>query len=398
MAGLYGQGNGGVGVEGHSDTNSGVFGYSNSGLGLMGISVNTTAIFGHSDPGIGIHGDSKTNTGVFGHSESGWGVQGVSGSNTGVLGTSDTGRAVHGISNHFSGVEGWGQYGVLGLGVPNAQPNQANIGVIGIGRGTSGIGVVGQTDPAHGFAGFFDGRVQVTGYVSKAGGGFRIDHPRDPANKYLNHSFVESSKMTNLYDGIATLDEDGTAWVELPEWFEALNGEFRYQLTAVGGSAPNLHVAEEIHENHRFKIAGGKGGKKVCWQVTGSRKDAWAAANPIEVEQEKPPQDRGRYLHPHLYNAPEEQRVRIGSMEDERRRQMTRQGPPRPPEMPPGFKPPQAPEMPPRFVFDMQVEHRRQIEGLRQQIEELRRSRLEEEHRRQIDELRRQIEELRRRP
>src|SRR3712207_4951923 len=128
--------------------------------------------------------------------------------------------------------------------------------------------------------------------------------------------------MKNVYDGVARLDKDGSAWVELPEWFEALNGDFRYQLTAVGGSAPGLHVAEEVSEN-RFKIAGGGEGRTVCWQVTGTRKDPWATANPFEVEQEKPEEQRGRYLDPSLYDAPEEQRVMIGPiqvMEELRRR------------------------------------------------------------------------------
>jgi hypothetical protein len=40
-------------------------------------------------------------------------------------------------------------------------------------------------------------------------------------------------------------------------------------------------------KTHRFKIAGGKAGTSVCWQLTGSRKDAWAVANPIRVEEEK---------------------------------------------------------------------------------------------------------------
>jgi hypothetical protein len=44
---------------------------------------------------------------------------------------------------------------------------------------------------------------------------FRIDHPLDPANKYLNHSAVESPDMKNIYDGVVTLDADGEAVVEL---------------------------------------------------------------------------------------------------------------------------------------------------------------------------------------
>jgi hypothetical protein len=165
--------------------------------------------------------------------------------------------------------------------------------------------------------------VDVNGDLTVTGNKpFKIDHPLDPQNKYLLHNVVESSERKNVYDGVAQLDEDGAAWVDLPEWFEALNGDFRYQLTAVGGPAPDLHVAEEISEN-RFRIAGGEGGMKVCWQLTGTRKDPWAAANRFEVEQEKPEEERGRYLHPGLYGAPEEQRVmrgpRVEAVEEEQR-------------------------------------------------------------------------------
>jgi hypothetical protein len=87
---------------------------------------------------------------------------------------------------------------------------------------------------------------------------FRIDHPLAPQTGTLCTP-ASSSERKNVYDGVARLNEDGAAWVELPEWFDALNGDLRYQLTAIGGAAPNLHVAEEISEN-RFKIAGGERG------------------------------------------------------------------------------------------------------------------------------------------
>jgi len=192
------------------------------------------------------------------------------------------------------------------------------------GRNTSeesGIGVYAEGS----IAGLFAGEVDVFGDLTVISGNkaFKIDHPLDPQNKYLLHNAVEAPERKNVYDGLARLDEDGEAWVELPEWFEALNGDFRYQLAAVGVAMPNLHVAEELSEN-RFKIAGGEGGMKVCWQVTGSRKDPWAAANPFEVEQEKPQEERGRFLEPSLYDAPEEQRVMIGAIpeavEEEHRR------------------------------------------------------------------------------
>src|SRR5439155_22785461 len=100
-----------------------------------------------------------------------------------------------------------------------------------------------------------------------------IDHPLDPTNKYLNHSAVESSDMKDIYDGVAVLDAKGEAVVEMPNWFEALNKDFRYQLTCIGSFA-QVYIAEEIH-NNRFKIAGGKPGMKVSWQVTGTRHDPY---------------------------------------------------------------------------------------------------------------------------
>jgi hypothetical protein len=110
------------------------------------------------------------------------------------------------------------------------------------------------------------------------------------------HAAVESPEMKNLYDGVAMLDANGEAVVELPEWFEALNRDFRYQLTCIGGAAP-VYVADEVNEAH-FRIAGGTPGLKVSWQVTGVRKDAFAVAHPLAVEAEKTAAERGRYLHP----------------------------------------------------------------------------------------------------
>jgi hypothetical protein len=153
------------------------------------------------------------------------------------------------------------------------------------------------------YAGNFSGDVQVTGNLSKGGGSFKIDHPLDPQNQYLYHSFVESPDMMNVYNGNVTLDAQGEAWVELPAWFEALNRDYRHQLTCIGGFAP-VYVAQEI-QNNRFQIAGGTPGLKVSWQVTGIRHDPYAEANRIPVEEDKPPDERGTYLHPRAYGQPE---------------------------------------------------------------------------------------------
>jgi hypothetical protein len=158
-------------------------------------------------------------------------------------------------------------------------------------------------------AGWFDGDVDIVGNISKSGGSFRIDHPLEPANKYLSHSLVESPDMKNIYDGVAVLDANGEAEIELPAWFEALNRDFRYQLTCIGGYAP-VYIAEKVHDN-RFKIAGGQPGLEVSWLVTGIRQDAWAKAHPIPVEEDKSPDEQGYYLHPELHGASEERDIRL---------------------------------------------------------------------------------------
>ncbi len=233
-----------------------------------------------------MHGTSMTMTGVEGRTTSlfGFGVQGVN--------TADNGIGVQGEStNTGTGVRGFG-----------------GAGVSGIGEGETGIGVMGFARNAEGHAGYFDGKVHITGTLSKGGGSFKIDHPVDPANKYLSHSFVESPDMMNIYNGIAKLDSNGEVVVKLPEWFEALNKDFRYLLTAVGAPMPGLYIAEEVSNNH-FKIAGGAPGLKVSWQVTGIRQDAWANKHRIQVEQDKPEKERGHYLHPEVYDQPAEKSV-----------------------------------------------------------------------------------------
>ena len=40
---------------------------------------------------------------------------------------------------------------------------------------------------------------------------------------------------------------------------------------------------------------------KVSWQVTGIRKDPWANAHRVQVEEDKPDKERGRYIYPDLY-------------------------------------------------------------------------------------------------
>ena len=138
-------------------------------------------------------------------------------------------------------------------------------------------------------AAYFNGNVSVVGTLTKSSGTFRIDHPLDPANKYL-------------YDGIVSTDELGEAIVQLPDYFDALNRDVRYQLTVIGRFAQAI-VAEEVRDHH-FVIRTSEPGVKVSWQVTGIRQDAFARAHPVIVEEDKPAEERGTYLHPDSFGRP----------------------------------------------------------------------------------------------
>jgi hypothetical protein len=219
--------------------------------------------------------------GAFGGDNGGSGVNAQGGNAPSILGTAGSGVTATG---------GTGEYGGDGIDA------YGGTGQAGTGTGGAGIYAVGASGEA---AGYFQGDVEVTGALSKASGSFKIDHPLDPANKYLYHSFVESPDMKNIYDGNAVTDGSGTAIVSMPAWFEALNTDFRYQLTVIGQFAQAV-VASEI-ANGSFTIKTSKPGVKVSWQVTGIRQDAWANAHRIQVEVDKVQADQGHYLHPELF-------------------------------------------------------------------------------------------------
>lgn len=286
-----------LGVRGEGDS-SGVQGIGKAWNGVEGISHSTiggAGVFGANDTGVGVRGESKEtyNPAIQGihKGQGGAGVQGEAENFVGVIGVAGP-----------STLRGVGVYGQA-LRPSEHYPSRA-VGVWGDSK--IGIGVFGST--GHLYGGWFEGILHVDNYVETGGGGFKIDHPLDPARKYLSHSFVESSEMKNLYDGVAVLNSKGAAVIKLPNWFEPLNQDFRYQLTPLGAPAPDLHIAEEIRDK-RFKIAGGKPGMKVSWQVTGVRRDAFAKKYRMPVEETKPKADQGYYAHPEAHGQPREKGI-----------------------------------------------------------------------------------------
>jgi hypothetical protein len=282
----------------HTEDGPGVLGESSRGPGVHGVCLggNSGVRAENTGSGLAVDATSKTNTAVSGR------VNSIITNQAGVFGSCDgsKGIGVRGESRNGRGVygEGLADFALLDVEARRRGVRSVEFDPVGVwGFSDNGAGVRGASQI--GFAGQFLGDVQVTGSISKAVSNFSIDHPLDPANKRLVHAAVESSDMKNIYDGTVTLNRKGEAEIRLPAWFGSLNKDFRYQLTAVGRAAPDLHIAQEFRKN-RFRVGGGRSGMKVCWQVTGIRKDRWARAHPLLVEPKKEGDQRGRFLHPDL--------------------------------------------------------------------------------------------------
>ena len=346
-AGVLGFNNasGGQGVVGQAFNGIGVRGISSTSFGVFGSSDSFTAVEARSSTGFGMFGSSNTNTGIHGQSNAGFGIFGSSNSNTGIHGQSNTGTGVFGFTNQGTAVFGHSPNGTAMFGLSD---NGLGAGVSGF-NSTNGIGVTGQTatglgvfaasntgigvlaqsseGPAImsvagvGSAGEFIGNVNISGTLTKGGGAFKIDHPLDPANKTLSHSFVESPDMMNVYNGNIVTDGLGEATVTLPEYFEALNRDYRYQLTVIGQFAQAI-VSEEVKNNH-FRITTNLPKVKVSWQVTGIRRDSWAERHRIPIEEEKPEGERGFYLHPELFGQGEDRGVEWSRRPEEMKRVRT---------------------------------------------------------------------------
>ncbi len=306
--GVIGSSHTGYGVDAHSNFHYGVRARTLNGLaGILGVhtTFDTTGSLGSEEYGAAGYntGTEGAGTGVYG--EGGRiGIQGVAlpdgfGSDLTRVGVDGFAGGFTTGANMIYGIRGFAQnpangggrtaYGVYGGAQVGSTANTA-YGVYGEAVGPSGIK----------YAGYFQGNVHVAGTLSKSSGSFKIDHPMDPENKYLSHSFVESPEMMNVYSGMVTLDKDGRGVVELPHYFDSLNADYRYQLTAIGAAMPGLHVAEVI-EGNVFVVGGGVADKQVSWDLTGVRIDASASYRPIVVEEDKAEKHRGKYLDPEAH-------------------------------------------------------------------------------------------------
>ncbi len=152
-----------------------------------------------------------------------------------------------------------------------------------------------------------NGNLTVSGTLTATIKNFKIDHPLDPENKFLQHTCVESDEMANLYTGNITTDDLGYATITLPSWFEALNTDFRYQLTVIDEGADEFVFAKVSRKiaNGEFEVKTSRGNTEVSWMVVGVRHDAAARATPTVVEVEKIGAEKGRYISPVAHGKPE---------------------------------------------------------------------------------------------
>jgi hypothetical protein len=303
--GLVAGGTGGVGVFGGGGDDS--FGPAGvGGTGVVGSGGNSQ----HGSGGNGVEAiGGKSNDGGFG----GHGVVATGGdfNGRGVVAKGGVGSVGYGVEATGGASTGSGSTagaGVYAKGGPSSGSNsESGFGLFAIaGDATDGA--------MRGKAAAFEGDVTISDNLTVSGNldvqgskHFKIDHPLDPENKYLLHASVESSEVLNVYSGNVVTDAKGNAIVTLPDWFEAINHDLRYQLTVIGQFAQAIVASEAQH--NRFTIKTSRPNVKVSWQVTGVRSDRVMQKHPFRAVEDKPERERGTYLNPELFGKPDERGV-----------------------------------------------------------------------------------------
>jgi hypothetical protein len=276
--------------------------------GVYGLSAATSGTT------FGVYGEaaSTSGRGVYGYASSTGGInyggrfETPSGSGYGVyaLNSSD-GYGGYFRSNNGIGAAGY-SFVLSGIvsGLYGGSQSSSGRGVTGYNFSDTGTtyGVYGIVDSGNGYAVYASGDSGASGTKS-----FRIDHPFDPTGKYLLHYSSESPKPQNFYNGNVVTDTTGYAWVELPDYFEEINANFKYQLTVVSDSESFVQamVSKKIHGN-RFQIRTSAPNVEVSWRVDADRNDLYVRNRKPKDVIDKSDFERGKYQHPELYGEPRE--------------------------------------------------------------------------------------------
>ena len=292
-----------IGVYGDGGSH-GVYGiaFSSGGYGVEGVANNNNGIgvrgIAQGQGGYGVEGEADDTNGI--------GVRGIANESTAV---GVAGGSTNGAGGYFqssapccdgAAVKVWNTTNGIGLwaatGSNAALYGQGrSSGVVGEATANGGTGVVGRLGAGvtSGLAGQFLGNVDVTGSVLAPVTSMRIDHPLDPAHQFLSQAYVTAPEMTSQYSGNTVTDASGFAVVALPAYAEALNSDFRYNLTVIGQFAQAI-VASEL-QNGSSPSRPINPSVKVSWLVIGVRRDPYALGNPLQVEAAKT-RRRGRAL------------------------------------------------------------------------------------------------------
>jgi hypothetical protein len=337
-------------VANNQGVTGGYFSAQNSGTNSFSSGVSATAYgSNNSTTTYGVNAIATNNSNTTANKTIGVRGESVSGNTT----TSNYLYAVTNPGGYFTGDDGQGLYGTTTdgyilntfgkvsqgvTGYSNLTGAYMNAGVVGYAEGTGNfkVGVYGYLNGTAGtsvssaiygqdnintsstYAGYFIGKVsmnsslyvggtaQVAGTLFASGGlttsgtkNFTIDHPLDPENKILRHASIESNEVLNQYSGNIITDASGFATVILPNYFETLNKDFRYQLTAIGSFSAVI-IKKKI-SNNQFVIQSKQPKVEVSWQITGVRNDRNMQHKPFVAESEKEESEKRKYLSPEAY-------------------------------------------------------------------------------------------------
>jgi hypothetical protein len=281
-----------------------VFGESASGVAVRGLahSISAAGVIGNNARGevvVGIGGSGCTDAPLSNCA----GIGAVVGRNDGPGGYGVRGfTTAGGATYHGIGVLGQaGVSGSNGTGVRGENVNAAN-GDNAVEAVTNGTGSALFAQGTQ--AGTFNGAVTINGDLTVTGtkSGFHIDDPRAPTVRTLTHTPVETDQLTVVYTGNVRTDAHGRATVKLPAYATTIAGDWRYQLTPIGGFGQVI-VAREVRDG-AFVVRSEHPRMKVSWSITGVRHDPQSRQAPIVAVQDKTGADRGHYLDPKAYGKP----------------------------------------------------------------------------------------------
>ena len=255
---------------------------------------------------------SSSGTGVvYGVNASGGGSG--SGTKYGIRGTASAATGHKYAGYFYANTSGTGSEQTNGVhGQGNSSGSGTVYGVRGY-AGGSGSGtkyaVYGSTSGSGTrYAGYFAGRVHISGPLTKPSGSFLIDHVLDPKNKTLRHSFVESPEDLCLYRGQVKLNAKGEATVKMPDYFSALTKEEDATVTLTPIGRKPFLAGYEWNKKHTSFTIYGEPARQVTYIVLADRDDPAIRhfRQPVEEAKGKGNFEKGKFIYPEAYGEPPE--------------------------------------------------------------------------------------------